>query len=927
MTRADPIQLATIGALLDQVLDLEGEARAAWLTRLRDQDPVSAAWLDTVLEREDELEGSGFLDDRSMTALRDALPSLAGTRVGGYTLVEQIGMGGMGSVWRASRSDGRFEGQVAVKLLNPARVQATSDARFRREGTVLARLTHPNIARLIDAGVTVSGVPYLVLEYVDGVRIDGYADQRGLAPDSRLGLVEQVLDAVAHAHAHLVVHRDLKPSNILVTPDGTVKLLDFGIAKLLDAHATDGELTEAGSAPLTPEYAAPEQVTGDTVTVATDVYALGVLLHVLLTGDHPTGRSGETTARRIRAIVEHEPQRLSAAMGVASGRSPAQLAEVAERRSSQLERLRRLYAGDLDNIVAHALEKDVERRYPTVTALADDLRRYRRHEPVVARTPSLGYRASKFVRRNRMAVGAAALAGAALLAATVITSIQMVAAREQRDVARAQRDRALYQEQRATAASGFMDLLLQHLSTTDSLALPEDLVEEARTLLERDYRSDPRFVARMLVELSAHYYRVRDRAKQFALLVRADQLATEVADPETVAHANCWLGMTLAFDGAVEAAREKLARAEQAMSRLVEPSVDVRIRCLQARSNLARSQGRVDSALKFAGDAVALSTAAGQAETYQHQFVLNEMAGALTTAGRFRQALDLTRQSIALLRLVGRGRTMTMLVERYNEAGFLAELGEYAAADSALQEALRLLGDVNGVNDVPTYVATLAGRLAGALGNSDSAIRSLERAAANARAQGDVPGRARASAHLGRQLIAAGRLQEARKELATLEPLLAADERFELLLPEAELAAAEHQSADAVRLFAEYLAANNFPSRRPGIRQYPAAVAAAARASLAAGRPGQAESLGRGALSVARDEGHDVARSGVVGDVLLVLARARLELGDSIGARRHLQDAVRPMNAAYGTGHPRAVVVRALLDTLATPLAKAIDAQ
>ncbi|HEU4799321.1 MAG TPA: serine/threonine-protein kinase [Gemmatimonadales bacterium] len=920
MPRPDPRQLAAMGALLDQVLDLDGEVRSSWLADLRGQDPVSAAWLEAVLAREAELEGRGFLEQRSMTALRDALPSLAGTRVGPYTLVAPIGMGGMGSVWRAHRSDGRFEGEVAVKLLNPARIQATSDARFRREGTVLARLTHPNIARLIDAGVTAGGVPYLVLEYVDGVRIDAYADQLRLAPDRRLALVSQVLEAVAHAHAHLVVHRDLKPSNILVTADGTVKLLDFGIAKLLDAHSADGDLTEAGGTPFTPEYAAPEQVIGDAVTVATDVYALGVLLHVLLTGDHPTGGGGDTTARRIRAIVEREPLRLSAAMGSASGRTPAQLAEAAELRSSQAERLRRLYAGDLDNIVARALEKDVQRRYPAATALADDLQRYRRNEPVLARTPSIGYRATKFVRRNRLAVGAAAIVGAALLAATVVTSVQLVAAQEQRDVARAQRDRAVYQEQRATASSGFMDLLLQHITTSDSLAAPVDVLEEARTLLERDFGGDPRFVARMMVELSAHYYRVRDRARQLALLERADKLAAEVGDQETVAHANCWLGMTLAFDGAIGPARERLARAAEALSQLPEQSVDVRIRCLQARSNLARSLGQVDSALVFAGEAMALSTAEGHGGTYQHQFVLNELAGALTTAGRFREALDLTRQSIALLGNVGRGRTMTMLVERYNEAAFLADLGEYTASDSALQATLQLLGDLRGEGGIPTYIATLAGRLAGELGDSDSAVASLQRATANARSQGDVPGQARAAAHLGRQLIRAGRFGEARRELAALEPLLGESERAELLLSEAELAAAEHRAADAVRLFTAYLAANNFPERRPGVRHYPADIGAAAQAALEAGRPEQAESLARRALAIARGEGHDGARSGVVGDGLRVLALAQLALGDSAGALRQLQDALRPMDAAYGAGHPHAVAVRALLDSLATPV-------
>jgi tetratricopeptide (TPR) repeat protein len=260
--------------------------------------------------------------------------------------------------------------------------------RFTREGRILARLTHPHIAQLVDAGVSAAGQPYLVLEYVEGESIDRHCERRGLDAAARIELFLDVLEAVAHAHANLIVHRDIKPSNVLVTSDSQVKLLDFGIAKLLDNEATAGmptNLTREGGAVLTPEYAAPEQVTGGAVTTATDVYALGILLYVLLTGRHPLGDALRSPAEMVKAIVDTEPPRMREAAG------------------------RGVHA-DLETIVAKALKKQPTERYASVTALADDLRRFLRHEPISARSDTLAYRTARFIRRNRVPVAAAVLA-------------------------------------------------------------------------------------------------------------------------------------------------------------------------------------------------------------------------------------------------------------------------------------------------------------------------------------------------------------------------------------------------------------------------------------------------------------------------------------------------------------------------------------
>jgi serine/threonine-protein kinase len=316
----------------------------------------------------------------------------------------------MGSVWLAQRSDGRFERQAAVKFVSIALTSRATEERFQREGRILGRLTHPHVAELLDAGISADGSPYLILEYVDGVAIDQYCDEHKLDVDARVKLFLGVLSAVAEAHANLIVHRDIKPSNVLVRKDGQVKLLDFGIAKLL---AQDGDpaaptlLTLEGSSALTPRFAAPEQVTGGTVTTATDVYALGVLLYLLLTGQHPAGADGNSPAELVKAIVEVETPRAS---GIVSDGGTA-----SEKRSTTCEKLRRQLNGDLDTILAKTLKKNPQERYTSVTTFADDLQRYLKHETISVRPDTFAYRAGKFLRRNRTGMAFAIVATALVI--------------------------------------------------------------------------------------------------------------------------------------------------------------------------------------------------------------------------------------------------------------------------------------------------------------------------------------------------------------------------------------------------------------------------------------------------------------------------------------------------------------------------------
>ncbi len=536
MRDMDQVLWKRLSPLFDRALDLEPAARSDLVAEVRERDPELAAALERLLLEHDGVLASDFLE---RTPLDDeALPSLAGQTIGSYKLEHPLGAGGMGTVWLARRSDGRFEGAAAVKFVHLAFMDRAGQERFRREGTLLARLSHPHIARLLDAGVTPSGQPYLVLEYVEGTRIDPYAAERRLSLDERIALFLQVADAVAHAHASLVVHRDLKPSNVLVDTSGQVKLLDFGIATLLE-EGTAGEnvartLTDARV--LTPAYAAPEQITGEPITTATDVYALGVLLYELLVGRHPTVRSTATPAEVVRAVTEQDPPRLSDVAASLAPRDPEDRRVLDERQTTR-ERLRRGCEGDLDTILGKALKKNALERYPSATAFADDLRRYLAHEPILARPDAFSYRAAKFVRRNRLAV---ALTFAALTAASSGTVGTLVQAR----AARVERDFALRQLSRAEAINELNSFVLSDAAPLGKPFTVSDLLARAERIVSRQRGATTDRVD-LMVAIGRQYWILNEIEKSRRLLDEAYQLSRGLNDRSTRARTSCSLGSAL----------------------------------------------------------------------------------------------------------------------------------------------------------------------------------------------------------------------------------------------------------------------------------------------------------------------------------------------------------------------------------------------
>ncbi len=480
MDALDKQRWIALSPLLDELLDLEEHERSRRLAEIRAGDVAMAEHLEALLARDAALGEDGFLEQPAAEALQGPTPSalppldFAGESLGPYVLERELGQGGMGAVWLASRADGRFEGQVAVKFLKSGLFGKGDSGRFEREGQILARLSHPNIARLLDAGVHHGHQPYLVLEYVDGLPIDRYCQINGLEVESRIKLFLDVLSAVAHAHQRLILHRDLKPSNILVTHDGQVKLLDFGIAKLLDDATQSGaatELTQRAGSAFTPQYAAPEQVQQADVTTATDVYALGVLLYQMLGGRHPTADDTQTHLDRLRAVVELVPKRLS---DVASDQLDPAIARQAK-----------LLRGDLDTIVAKALKKKPSERYANAESMAVDLRHWLAHEPITARPDTRFYVLRRFVRRHRWSVAASS---AAVLALVGLTGVSVLQAR------RAERAEHQAQERRQQAddlLSYMLGEFADKLRPIGRLELLDSVGSKALTYLAQDQDASP----------------------------------------------------------------------------------------------------------------------------------------------------------------------------------------------------------------------------------------------------------------------------------------------------------------------------------------------------------------------------------------------------------------------------------------------------
>ena len=514
MTVAD--EDAALNRLLDAALELPPQERDAWVGTLDAAHDGLKPRLRALLARAADVESRDFLGSLPLLppdfAAGDASTTeAAGARIGPYRLERQIGAGGMGAVWLATRADGLFERTVALKLPHRGMFGADLAERMSRERSILAGLEHPNIARLYDAGLTADGQPYLALEFVEGIALDDYCRQHDCGVRERLRLFLQVADAVASAHARLIVHRDLKPANILVTSDGGTRLLDFGIAKLLDAPAEPGaaRLTHLSVHALTPDYASPEQIRGEAVTTSSDIYSLGVVLFELLTGERPYRLGRDTRGALEDAILQAEPSRPSSVHGAHA----------------------RELRGDLDTIVLKALHKSAAARYPTVNALADDIRRHLDGRPVQARPDGAWYRTSRFLWRNRLAAGATAIVAVALIAGATIATVGFIQAR-------AAEKRALAEAQTSREVARFLVDLFAVSDPSEARGnsiTAREILDRASTRISSELQTSPAIRAELQSTIADVYAKLGLYSEASKLALAALALRRAEGDPKKLA--------------------------------------------------------------------------------------------------------------------------------------------------------------------------------------------------------------------------------------------------------------------------------------------------------------------------------------------------------------------------------------------------------
>jgi serine/threonine-protein kinase len=764
--KIDREQWVRLSALLDDALDIDAAEREAWLRGLSGEAATLKEPLRLLLAQHAHIETDEFLKApdfasalRAESARRQTGPSelQPGSTVGGYRLLRELGRGGMGSVWLATRIDGRLQRQVALKFPYAGPRQRQLAERLGRERDILARLEHPNIARLYDADVTALGQPFLVLEFVDGMPIDEYCDQHRLTIRERLVLFLQVLGALQYAHSHLVIHRDLKPSNILITGDRVARLLDFGIAKLIsDGEAKETALTRFGGQALTPDYASPEQITGRLITTASDVYSLGVVLYELLTGTRPYRLRRDSRASLEEAIAEADviaPSRASSSAGVA------------EKRSVSVRKLTHELRGDMDAIIHKALQKNPEERYASVDALTQDIKHWLDGEVVVARPPGTWYGLSKLVRRNRVLFGAVAAvfvsltAGAAVAiwqARSAIAQTQRLQAtkgflidvfnansREQPDPMKAQQatarellDRAA---ERLTALSqASPDVAEEMLSILGGLyqdlgldAKSAELLLRRAEILKQLYGADDARTAQGQIDYAKSLYATNEWKKALAPLEDAERILDRHRDDSSATRALLLSNMAEYFRGVDRGRARVYAARAIALDRKKYPRSSQFIEDLRVAALIDSETSNRSAAIAFLEEALAVQESSGAAEIYliKPLVELAELQAYLpdpTPAEKnFKRGLEISR------RLNGDAHIDTIQASlRYGE--FLHYCDRLAESETLLKEAeanaVKLLGEEESFH-VPTVRAKLA-ETEHALGNFAVAADLFRRALA-----------------------------------------------------------------------------------------------------------------------------------------------------------------------------------------------------
>jgi non-specific serine/threonine protein kinase/serine/threonine-protein kinase len=887
-----PAQRARVDELLDAMFDLPEAERLANLRTRRIEDSAVLAEVESLLRAASA--AGGFLATPPKPAVEELPPECLGVRLGAWRITRLIGRGGMGEVFEASRADGNFEQRVAIKLLQ--REAAAQMVRFQAERQILARLEHPGIARLYDGGVTEDGRPFMVMEFVEGRPITEYCQITQATFEQRLALFTQVCDAVAYAHRNLIVHRDLKPSNILVTPGGAVKLLDFGIAKLLDAQRA--RVTQAAATPMTPICAAPEQLTGGAVTTATDVYALGLLLFELLCGTHPWMGSDTPVLQAMRMVLQ---------------RPAPSLSKTAETQANAPVPVR-LLRGDLEAIVAKALRKEPGDRYATVEAMKLDVERKRRGEPVEAREGARLYVISRTLRRYRWAAAAVAAVIVSLAVGLGVAAWQAEKAAQERDVAR--RDAAREEAVRYNLTGLFRSAISDQGSQSTTA---KGMIDLSAQRVLKEYHDQPLLAGQIVLTLADLYGALQDVNGSAGLLEGFLAEADSRADPFAIADARQKLANIELMRGHVDRAAQLQQQAESFWQESPRRFPEERLEGIAIRSRVQRARGDIDGSIATTRDAIAQRIALSGHDNRETALLFNSLAIALATVNRLPEALKANYETTAIYRALGLGDGLDAQIIVANTGTLEMRDGHLREAEALLKSSVEreraLAGDSAAVAAAMSYY----GRILSITNRNEPAISILRQAAEMAAryAGPDSPVALQARIFLGEALLAGADHREAASTLtaayqaasahyAVVHPLTL---RAEIAV--AQLAASEGNYPQAARQLAEAAA---------GLRQLGAQSSATLAMALenlgtvesAQGRHTEAETALREAVSIREKTPDDIWE----------LAQAQERLGEALAksgspdAPALLKKASLDLESQLGANHPQTLRAKAALKLL-----------
>jgi eukaryotic-like serine/threonine-protein kinase len=712
-----PERWQLVKRILEAALERDPAGRARLLDEAcRNDEPLrqEVESLIASYQQAGSLLDSPALEDPTKILSDTAAQSSGSRRIGPYKVIREIGHGGMGTVFLASRADDQYRRAVAIKLIRRGMDTDSILSRFRHERQILASLDHPNIARLLEGGTTDDGLPYFVMEYIEGQTIDQYCDTRKLTTADRLKLFRTVCSAVQYAHQNLIVHRDIKPSNILVTSEGVPKLLDFGIAKLLkpEMYAQTIAPTETFVRPMTPDYASPEQVRGQPITTASDLYSLGVLLYELLTGHRPYRISGYTPQAIEQAICEQEPERPSTAINrietVSSSGGAVETTLtpelVSKTREGQPDKLRRKLAGDLDNIVLKAMRKEAQRRYASVEQFSEDIRRHLEGRPVIARKDTFGYSAGKFIQRHKLGV-------AGVTAFVILTIVAVIAIVIQS--ARATRER-----DKAQQVSGFLVDIFKVSDPSESRGnsvTAREILDKGAERVERELNAQPEVQATLLDTIGNVYHSLGLYDKAIPLLEKSLQIRRETLGTENLDTAQTLydLGSTLK-DKQKTAEAEPPLRESLAIRRKLLGNENAAVaNCLDLIAETLWLKGDLATAEPLYREGLALRRKIFGNVHHDVAQSLSKLASLLWTKGEYDAAEPLNQEAIAIDRKLTGGDDTDLALHLSNYAVLKDNKGDSAAAESLQREALairrKLLGNEH--PDVAVSLNNLAGTL------------------------------------------------------------------------------------------------------------------------------------------------------------------------------------------------------------------------